>query len=54
MEGRHKEFLARMAYDRETTESSLEEEKPASVYTKPEAAQEEDVSVEDAIAIPVG
>jgi hypothetical protein len=41
-------FFARKDYDRKTTEAPLEEEKLASVDTKPEAAQEE-----DAILIPV-
>jgi hypothetical protein len=49
MEASNKEFFARMYYDRKTTEAPLEEEKPALVDTKPEAAQEE-----DAIVIPVG
>jgi hypothetical protein len=46
--------MARMYYDRETTEAPLEEEKPASVDMKPEATQEENVPVEDAIVAPVG
>jgi hypothetical protein len=34
-------------------EAHLEEEKPASVDTKPEAAQEEEVPIEDATVMPV-
>jgi hypothetical protein len=39
---------------REMTEVHLEEEKPASVDTKPEAAQQEEVPVENAKVMPVG
>lgn len=53
-EASHKEFLSKMDANREMTEAPLEEEKPASVNTKPEVAQEEEVPVEDAIVIPVG
>jgi hypothetical protein len=44
-------FFARKDYDRKTTEAPLQEEKPASVDTKPEAAQQEEVPVEDATVI---
>jgi hypothetical protein len=54
VEANHKNYMARMYYDPETTEAPLEEEKPPSVDTKPEATHEEDVPVEDAIVIPVG
>jgi hypothetical protein len=54
MDASHKKFMARMYYDRDTTEAPLEEEKLASVDTQPEATQEEDVPVEDTIVIPVG
>jgi hypothetical protein len=40
MEASHKKFMARMYYDRETTKAPLEEEKPASVDTQPDATQE--------------
>jgi hypothetical protein len=50
---REKIVMARMYYDRETTETPLEEDKLASVDTKPEKTQEENVPVEDAIVAPV-
>jgi hypothetical protein len=49
IEASNKKFFARNDYYRKTMEAPLEEEKPASVDTKPEAAQEE-----DALLIPVG
>jgi hypothetical protein len=50
-EASHKEFLARIDANREMTEEPLKEENPASVDTKPEAAQQEEVPVEDVIVI---
>jgi hypothetical protein len=43
-----------MNYDRKTTEVPPEEEKPASVDTKPGVAQQEKVPVENATVITVG
>jgi hypothetical protein len=54
IEASNKRCFARKDYDRKTMEAPLEEEKPASVDMKPEAAQQEEVTVEDAIVEPVG
>jgi hypothetical protein len=43
IEASHKELFAGMDYDRETMEAPLEEEKLASVDTKPEAAEQGEV-----------
>jgi hypothetical protein len=48
IEASNRKFFVRKDYDQKTTEAPLEEEEPASVDMKPEAAQEE-----DAILIPV-
>jgi outer membrane translocation and assembly module TamA len=51
IEASNKMFFARKDYDRKMMEAPLEEEKPASVDMKPEAAQQEEVPVEDATVI---
>jgi hypothetical protein len=54
IEASNRNFFARKDYDRKSTEAYPEEEEPASVDMKPEAAeQQEEVPVEDATVRPV-